>query len=84
MNNSSTMVIQISDEILKKAQDELFSGAAYRDLSMCITFDKSKPVAGVYNWSTLYGKVSDYMKSNGTYEKYNKWVSSGNIILGSH
>ena len=48
MNNSSTMVIQISDEILKKAQDELFSGAAYRDLSMCITFDKSKPVAGVY------------------------------------
>jgi hypothetical protein len=35
------MVIQISDDILKKAQDELFiNGSALRDLSMCSGFDK--------------------------------------------
>ena len=74
------MVIQISDDILKKAQDELFNGSALRDLSMCLGFDKNNHVDGVYNWNTIYQRVTEYMRSNGTLDKYTKWVNLGNCL----
>jgi len=73
--------IEISDEILQKAQAELLAGTPWRELSMVIQTDtasKSRPEDGMYNYCTMHKKLKDFMKKNNIWDHYELWNNAGN------
>jgi hypothetical protein len=76
---STNARIKIPDEVLEKAMKEVFSGVAWRELSMVVVDEISRPKEGKYNNNTMYKKLRNFMIEKKVWDRYEKWTIDGKL-----